>query len=197
MIVGLTGGIASGKSTASEILKKFGAEIIDVDMIAREIVVPGTNALVEIERYFGSEVIQENGELDRKLLGSIVFKDGEQLARLNSITHGEIRERTKNVVDTLVKRGERAIIVDAALLFEIELNKLVESVWFIYSKPEIRVERLKARNGFTDLEAKARIGAQSEDLKDFADEVIINEGSVAKLEENLRTLWRKYIGDII
>lgn len=197
MIIGLTGGIGSGKSIASDILKSYGSSIIDVDLVAREIVRPGTRALSLIEKIFGKDVISQNGELDRKLLGSIVFADSEKLKKLNEITHQDIKIRTKEIIDSLVNIGERVIIVDAALLFEIGLNEFADMVWYIYSSEDVRINRIKERNGLAELDAISRIRTQKECFKNLADEIIINEGSIKELEKSLRSLWIKYIGDKI
>lgn len=197
MIIGLTGGIGSGKSIASDMLKSYGSSVIDVDLVAREIVRPGTRALSLIEKTFGQDVILENGELDRKLLGSIVFADSEKLEKLNEITHKDIKVRTKEIIDCLVNIGERVIIVDAALLFEIGLNEFTDMVWYIFSSEDVRISRIKERNGLAELDAISRIRTQKECLKNLADEIIINEGSVKEFEESLRSLWIKYIGDKI
>lgn len=197
MIIGLTGGIASGKSTASKILEAFGGKIIDVDRIAREAVMPGTKVLNEICDEFGAEMLLENGELNRKLLGSIVFQDKQKLGILNRITHADIRRRTKEILDSLVNEGERAIIVDAALLFEIGLNLYTDVVWYIYADINSRIERLSARNGYTEAEALSRIEAQNEAVKNQANEIILNNGSVEELETGLSRLWIKYIGEKI
>ena len=197
MIIGLTGGIGSGKSIASDILKSYGSSIIDVDLVAREIVRPGTRALSLIKKTFGKDVILGNGELDRKLLGSIVFDDSEKLKKLNEITHQDIKVRTKEIIDSLVNIGERVIIVDAALLFEIGLDEFADMVWYIYSSEDVRINRIKERNGLAELDAISRIRTQKEGFKNLADEIIINEGSVKELEKILRSLWIKYIGDKI
>ena len=197
MIIGLTGGIGSGKSIASDVLKSYGSSIIDVDLVAREIVRPGTRALSQIEKAFGKDVLLENGELDRKLLGSIVFDDSEKLKKLNEITHKDIKVRTKEIIDCLVNIGERVIIIDAALLFEIGLNEFTDMVWYIYSSEDVRISRIRERNGLAELDAISRIRTQNECYKNLADEIIINEGSVKELEKSLRILWIKYIGDKI
>jgi len=195
MIIGLTGGIASGKSTASKFIGTLGGKIIDVDMVARDSVMPGTKVLDEIEKTFGHNVILENGELDRKLLGSIVFQDKKKLEELNKITHKDIRIRTQKILDGLVNQGERAIIVDAALLFEIGLDEFTDVVWYICADENSRVERLKIRNGYTEIEALNRIRSQNEGVKKRADEIVMNNGSVQDLENRLRVLWNKYIGE--
>ena len=195
MIIGLTGGIGSGKSIASNILKSYGSSVIDVDLVAREIVRPGTRALSLIEKTFGKDVILGNGELDRKLLGCIVFADSEKLKKLNEITHKTIKGRTKEIIDCLVNVGERVIIVDAALLFEIGLNEYTDMVWYIYSSEDVRINRIKERNGLTESEAVSRIKTQNECYKNLADEIINNESNVKELEKCLRGLWIKYIGD--
>lgn len=123
-VIGLTGGIASGKSTVSKLLKKMGAVVIDADIVSREIMVKGTEAYNKIVEYFGREILKEDGEIDRKKLGNIVFADRRKLKKLNEITHPIIIERIKEKIEEERKKNQqKAIVLDAALLIEMKLYK--------------------------------------------------------------------------
>lgn len=195
MIIGLTGGIASGKSTVSKLLEELGAVIIDVDLVGREVVMPGSRALVQIREYYGEEVFLPNGELDRGALGRIVFSDREKLEVLNRITHGEIKTKTKEKVDALVLKGETAIIIDAALLFEIGLDGYADQVWYVWADEKARTERLMLRNGYSEKEASDRINSQELKWESRADAVIRNEGTTEDLKEQIQNLWNRVIGE--
>ncbi|MFQ5736388.1 MAG: dephospho-CoA kinase [Thermodesulfobacteriota bacterium] len=194
MVVGLTGGIASGKSLVSKELERLGAHVIDADLIAREVVRPGTPALVEIEEEFGPSVIKADGTLDRKALAQIVFSDPEKLKILNRITHPRIIERQRRMIEE-IKEGsgqdDPLIVVDAAILIEAGEFKRMDRVVVVYADEEQQVERQVARNGITREQAKARVRAQmplKEKLK-YADYRIDNTGGI---EETLRLAEELY-----
>ncbi len=193
MIIGLTGGIASGKSTVSSILKEWGAVVIDGDVVAREIVGLHQPALKEIAACFGNQVLNEDGTLNRNLLGELVFSDPVRLEQLNRITHPVIYDRIRECIHMLVNQGERAIIVDAALLYTLRLNELVDAIWYVDANEELKVERLSSRNGYSRKEALDRIQAQETTGRQQADEIIKNEGTLASLMEQLALLWKKYM----
>lgn len=192
MVVGLTGGIASGKSIVSAELKKLGAHIIDADRIAREITVPGAPVLEEIVREFGGEYLLPDGALDRKKLGRLVFSDPEKLKRLNEITHPAIVERTKDLIRGIQETDPDAlIIVDAAVLIETGLHKSMDKVMVVYADEDKQVEWMGKRDGFDANEAKKRISAQIP-LKEkllAADYIISNDGTVDELRDKVRKIY--------
>lgn len=194
MIVGLTGGIASGKSLVSEELKRLGARVIDADMISREVMMPGTPAYRDIKDAFGPEVIKGDGEIDRKRLGSIVFSDPAKLDRLNAITHPRIRERIKERVAGITREGiDHLIVIDAALLIEGGLYKEMSKVIVVYADEERQAQRLRRREGLSPVEAEKRIRAQmplKEKLK-YADYVIDNNGPAEETLKKAGELYRK------
>ncbi|MBS1789550.1 MAG: dephospho-CoA kinase [Acidobacteria bacterium] len=170
--VGLTGGIATGKSFVLSVLAELGCDVLDSDRTAREVVEPGQPAFVEIVAYFGSDVIAEDGKLDRAKLGAIVFTDPVKRDKLNSIVHPRIYEAQARWMAEAERRNPQSItIIDAALLIETGSYRRFDKLAVVYCEPEIQLERLMARSNMTREEAMARISSQmpsAEKLK-FAD----------------------------
>ncbi|MCK9268117.1 MAG: dephospho-CoA kinase [Alkaliphilus sp.] len=195
-VIGLTGGIASGKTTISNILKELGAIIIDADKIARKVVERGSPALKEIEEHFGSEILFENMRLNRKKLGNIVFNDTESLKKLNEIVHPYIVEK---IIDEINRYREtynnRVIILDAALLIELNLMNLVEEVWLIVVPEKMQLERLVERENISTDQAQKRIDVQIalEDKKKYADLIIDNSKDLAYLQAQIEENWERII----
>jgi dephospho-CoA kinase len=191
LLVGLTGGIASGKTTVSAMLAECGAEVIDADHIARQVVMPGTPAWCKIRDHFGPGVLHPDGQLDRQALADIVFADKSKLALLNEITHPAIFARIADRLEA--HHGQDVVVVlDAALLIEAGLAEGVDVVVVVHSPREIQVERLAAKGvGATD--ARNRIAAQLEPEKRLAraDIVIDNGGSLEDLGRQVDKLWEE------
>lgn len=177
MLIGLTGGIASGKSLVSSYLKKLGAKVIDLDEIAREVVGPGLPAWKEIVEAFGKEVLTNEGVIDRKKLGNIVFNDHELLKKLNSITHPRIMKEARRRIEKIrQKEADIMIVVDAALLIESGYYKDMDKTILVYADEDIQIERLKKRDGISEGDALKRLKVQMP-LKEkllFADYVVYN-----------------------
>ncbi len=193
-IVGLTGGIASGKSTVSKLLEKRGFAIVDADIAARKVVEPGEKAYREIVETFGSEIQLEDGSLDRARLGSIVFQNEEQRKILNSIVHPAVRKKMKDWQAEAVKAGKLTVILDIPLLYESKLTHLVEKTIVVFVNKETQLKRLMERNALTEEEALARIASQmplQEKVK-MADDVIDNNGSMEETEKQLEQLIEKW-----
>jgi len=191
MVIGLTGGIASGKSTVSAKLKELGAAIIDVDILARSVVSKGEIAYNRIIQCFGESILLPNGEINRKRLGSIVFSDKKKLALLNGITHPEIISRVKERIRELKTAGNSVIVVDAAILIEMGLYKYVDSVWVVAADREIQIKRLIERDKFDYRDSEKRINSQFTDdaRKKYADIVIDNNESIETLSKKIEELW--------
>lgn len=191
LLVGLTGGIASGKSTVSAMLAERGAEVIDADHIARQVVMPGMPAWCKIREHFGPGVLFPDGSIDRQALADIVFGDPAKLALLNEITHPEIFKR---IADRLEAVHDRDVIVvlDAALLIETGLAQRVDVLVVTHSPQEVQIERLTGK-GMTPEHARARIAAQLPDEQKLAkaDMVIENNGSLEDLGKRVEELWRE------
>ncbi len=193
MKVGLTGGVATGKTLVSKELKKLGAHVIDADVISREITGPGAPAYMEIINEFGEGILREDKTIDRKALGRIVFSDPEKLSVLNRITHPRIIERINSEIAALEERhgDDPLIIVDAALLIEAGLQKDMEKVIVVYADEEKQIERIMKRDGLSEREAGQRIKAQMPiALKvKYADFEVNNNGGI---EETLRYVKELY-----
>ncbi|WP_309121404.1 dephospho-CoA kinase [Paenibacillus sp.] len=190
MNVGLTGGIACGKSRVSRMLEARGAAIVDADRIAREVVLPGRPALLDIRETFGEDVIAPDGTLDRKRLGSIVFGDESARRKLEAITHPRIRaEMARQMSEWNEKEPDRLVVADIPLLYESGLDKLYafEDVLVVYVPREVQLERLMARDGMSREDAERRIDAQMpiEEKRKRADVVIDNSGSLAETERQV------------
>jgi dephospho-CoA kinase len=192
LLVGLTGGIASGKSSVSAMLAERGAEIIDADLIARQVVMPGERAWHKILDHFGRDVLAEDGQVDRKKLADLVFADQAKLTVLNEITHPDIFAR---VAERLEHNRDREVVVvlDAALLIETGLADRVDVVVVVDAgDEEEQVRRLTAK-GFDERDARARIAAQlpAEARLARADLVIRNVGTLEELTARVDEVWRE------
>jgi dephospho-CoA kinase len=191
LLVGLTGGIASGKTTVSAMLAEQGAEVIDADHIARQVVMPGTPAWCKIRDHFGPGVLHPDGQLDRQALADIVFADKSKLALLNEITHPAIFARIADRLEA--HHGQDVVVVlDAALLIEAGLAEGVDVVIVVHSPREIQVERLAAK-GVGQSDARNRIASQLEPEKRLAraDIVIDNSGSLEDLGRQVDKIWEE------
>lgn len=192
MNIGLTGGIATGKSTVSSLLVEKGALLVDADAIARDVMLPGHPVLVAVTAFFGQGILHEDGTLDRKKLGSIVFGDKEALETLNSISHPEIRkEIRKQMMELETTYPERLVVVDIPLLYESGLESIFEQVWVVYAPRHIQKERLMNRDLLSDGQAEARLQSQMdiEVKKSLADQVIDNSQTLAITEQQLDKYW--------
>ncbi len=193
-VIGLTGGIATGKSTVSEYLKEKGIPVIDADIVSREVTEKGSPALDMLAEKFGSGMIKEDGTLDRKALGAIVFSDSEKRKELNAILHKSIMDSIDEKVEAFRKSGEHDIaVVDAALLIESGFDKKMDQVWVVVSDMEERVKRIMERDDVTAEFAEKKIASQLSDEERLkkADEVINNSGSVEDLREQVDRLLEK------
>ena len=192
-VIGLTGGTGSGKSVVSKSLAAAGAVIIDADKIAHEIILKGEPAYQEIIEYYGTGILDEEGNIIRKKLGEIVFNDKEKLAFLNQCTHKYITAEVKRQISEAKAEGTAtAIIVDAPLLLEAQLETVCDLVWVVYAEPEVRAQRVMARDAITYELAKARIANQKswEEYKAAADAVIDNSKDLSYLEGQLNEILK-------
>ena len=197
LLVGLTGGIASGKSLVSAILRSLGAYIIDADVIARDLVKPGLPAWKEIVGKFGRDILSEDNSINRKLLGDIVFKDTAKREVLNSILHPKIFEEEDRQRKEIEKEHPDAIIIfDVALLIETGTYERMDVVVLVCSDEELQIKRLMERNGFTREEALDRIKAQvsAEDKKRYADYIIDTSKSEEDVKRQTIELYKKIRG---
>ncbi|HAR3469530.1 TPA: dephospho-CoA kinase [Staphylococcus aureus] len=188
-VIGLTGGIASGKSTVSELLSVFGFKVVDADKAAREAVKKGSKGLAQVREGFGDEAIDENGEMNRRYMGDLVFNHPEKRLELNAIIHPIVRDIMEEEKQEYLKQGYN-VIMDIPLLFENELENTVDEVWVVYTSESIQMDRLMQRNNLSLEDAKARVYSQiSIDKKSrMADHVIDNLGDKLELKQNLERL---------
>ena len=194
LMVGLTGGIAGGKSTVAQLFKSEGAYIIDLDGISREVVEPGTTGWKEVVNVFGKEVLNDDQTLDRKKLGEIVFSDPTKRKLLEAILHPKIYEAQVRQVKDIAKRDGRAVvIIDIPLLIEVKRHGAFDRVVLVCVSPEIQLERLRERNGLSVEEASQRISSQMPiDSKiNYAHYIINNEGPLEKVAERVKEVFRE------
>lgn len=192
MIIGLTGSIASGKSTVSKMLQEMGFSIIDADIVAREVVELGSDTLQEIQNQFGNEVLHTDGTLNREVLGSMIFHQPAKRKQLNDIMHPAIRKEMLKQRDELTKKEIETFFMDIPLLFESRLQHLVEKILVVSVTEDVQLERLMSRNNLSKEEAEARIKSQlplSEKEKG-ADAVIYNNGSIEESKKQLETILK-------
>ncbi len=194
LIVGLTGGVASGKTAVSEVLREEGAYIVDADQIARDLVRPQRPAWSEIVRIFGKEILQEDGSIDRKKLADRVFADPDQRKLLNQILHplitGEIDRKTGEIAQ---KDPKAIVVIDAPLLIEVGYQRRVDKLMVVTSTQIEQIERVKARDGISSEEAMRIVSSQMpvEEKVKLADFVIRNEGSLAEVREKAKEVFRE------
>jgi len=190
-IIGLTGGIASGKSTVSAMLAELGAYIIDADEIARMIVMPNQPAWHEIVAHFGSEILLPDGNINREALGEKIFKDKLERLCLEEITHHYIEDQVKKSLGSAELLGKSIVVLDVPLLFEIGWDKMVDGIWVVYVDEKVQMSRLMARNQLTYEQARARINAQmnlAEKVK-RADLVIDNNLDIEYARMQVAVAW--------
>lgn len=193
--IGLTGGIASGKSTVLTYFKDKGIPYIDADIVAREVVEPGTEGLKAIVDTFGSCVLQDDGTLNREVLGAIVFHNEEKRQLLNSCLKIHIRNRIMELTNQYEQVNTPILIYDIPLLIEGEWYTMMDEVWLVYVNERTQIERLMSRNGYTREDALARINSQMrlDDKRAYADVIIDNNGTPHDLIVQLNTIWNDRI----
>jgi dephospho-CoA kinase len=192
LLVGLTGGIGSGKSEVSRLLAARGAVIVDADLLAREVVSPGTPGLQQVVDEFGSGVIAADGSLDRDRVAAVVFADADARRRLNEIVHPLVGARTLELVAAAGAADSHAVVVnDVPLLVEAGLTDRYDAVVVVASQPETQLGRLVAQRGMSEADASARIAAQAPLAEKLAaaDYVIWNDGDLAELAARVETVW--------
>ena len=186
-LFGLTGNIGAGKSTVARLLVKHGVPVIDADLLAREVVQPGQPALTEIAARFGPGVFNPDGSLDRKALGARVFANAEERAALNAIVHPRIAQASAQRIAALAAAGHKAAVYEAALIVENGLDEGLDGLIVVNVPEELQIARLRARDGLTEDEARARLAAQlpAARKRERATFLIENHGSEADLDEQV------------
>ncbi|MCH7705775.1 MAG: dephospho-CoA kinase [Chloroflexi bacterium] len=191
IVIGLTGGIGSGKSEVSRILNELGAELIDADRVGHEAYRPNTETWQAVVQAFGEEILQPDGEIDRGKLGPIVFSDPDAMARLNGIMHPRMREMIRERLEALRGQETEVAVVEAAILIEAGWTSLVDEVWVTDSAEETVVERVGRRNNLDADEIRSRIRSQMtrEERAGHATVVIHNDEGIEQLQRRIHELW--------
>lgn len=194
MIIGLTGSIASGKSTVSKMLQQKGYPIVDADLVARQVVERGTDTLKKIEALFGADVIKRDGSMDREKVGALIFTDPAQRKRLNDIIHPAIRAEMLRQKNEFLAAGHQTIVMDIPLLFESKLQHFVDKILVVSVTEENQLARLMERNGLNEKDARSRIASQLPMFvkEEGADAVIYNNGSVDEAARQLEKILKQW-----
>lgn len=197
--IGLTGGIASGKSTVLTYFKDKGIPYIDADIVAREVVEPGTEGLKAIVDAFGTNVLHDDGTLNREVLGAIVFHNEEKRRQLNDCLKEHIRNRIMELTTYYESNHTAVLIYDIPLLIEGEWYTMMDEVWLVYVNEMTQIERLMSRNGYSKEDALARIKSQMrlDDKRSYADVIIDNNGTPRDLTKQLNTIWSERINPVL
>lgn len=197
-IIGLTGGIATGKSTVAALLAARGAVVVDADAVAREVVAPGTTGLAEVVDAFGPEVVRADGSLDRERLGAIVFADTQQRRRLEAITHPRIREVMAGRIAESLALAPPLVVVDIPLLYESGRDAEFPEVLVVVTDPLTQEHRLRERDGLDEADARQRLSAQLpiEEKRRRATWVIDNSGSREETERQVAAFWESVVGAV-
>ena len=195
LVIGLTGGIGTGKSEAARQLEELGALIISADQVGHEAYTVNTEAWEQVVATFGNGILQDNKEIDRRKLGGIVFSDPSQLKKLNQIMHPRMARIVSDKIEAFRGQGVDTVVVEAALLFEAGWDSLVEEVWVTDASEEIIIGRLRERNGLSEEEAKKRINSQMDRMERIgrSDFVINNSGDMAELGTTIKELWDRRV----
>ena len=190
--IGLTGGIACGKTTICYFLQQAGASIIDTDKIAHELACPGKALWQAYYDHFGEKVLLADRTLNRRLIGNIVFKDKNEKQWINAVSHPLIRIEVEKQINELSQKGEAAAVIDIPLLFETGWDKFVDEKWVVYIDKKTQIKRLRERDGYTFAEARRRIRSQmpvSQKIK-YADRIIDTSNTIDINRENTYKLWK-------
>lgn len=180
MVIGITGGIGSGKSLVTKLLQaKFGAAVIDTDTVGHEIMEIGTKAYYEIVDVFGKEVLSEDKSVDRKILGDKVFGNEALLTKLNNIIHPAVEAEVDKRIEDFIKKNYKYIALETALLIKVGYNRKCDKVWYVYADKDVRLKRLYYNRGLDRVKTAKIIDNQNsdEEYRRFADEVIDNSGT--------------------
>ena len=195
MVIGITGGIGSGKSVVTSLLRdKFDAAVIDTDTIGHEVMESGKSAYKKVVDIFGNEVLAEDGSIDRKKLGSLVFGNRELLYKLNSIIHPAVEAEVDKRIAEFTKKKYKYIALETALLIKVGYNRKCDKVWFVYADKDIRLKRLYDNRGIDKEKAIKIFESQNseEEFRQIADDVINNSGSEAETEIQIKNILESY-----
>jgi len=190
-VIGLIGGIGSGKTSVSEILNSLGVDVIDADKVGHEVYIPDSEGWRKVISVFGQGIVDQQNEIDRKKLGAIVFGDPKEMDKLNKLMHPIMYKLIQEKINKLADNGVEVVVLEAAILLEANWQPLTDEIWLAKSDQEIVIERVQLRNKFTREEIIKRIQSQmsNEEREKHADIVISNDGTLEELKETVRSLW--------
>ncbi|MDF2568126.1 MAG: dephospho-CoA kinase [Oscillospiraceae bacterium] len=190
VIIGLTGQSGSGKSTVSDVFKSKGFQVVDADMVARELVSPQSGCLQEIEKNFGNDILNEDRSLNRKKLGDIVFNNKKKLILLNSIMYPAIIEEINRRIARFCSEGAKFIVLDAPTLFESGADAICDVIISVIAPEEMRVKRIINRDKITQEQARSRLSSQHHDdfYKSRSDYIITNDGEITAVEKQTKRI---------
>ena len=193
IVIGLTGGILSGKSTISQMLAKRGAVILDADKVGHEAYLPYTEVWRDVVDAFGRGILKEGDEIDRKRLGEVVFNDSQALDRLNGIMHPRMHDMMRGDIERLRGQGVQVVVLEAAVLIEADWTDLVDEVWVALAPEETAIQRLRNRSGLSEEQARARIRSQlsPEERAMHADVIIDTDCDLTEVETRVGELWQR------
>ena len=194
-VIGLTGGIGTGKTYVSGLLKDSGAAIVNADLLGHEVYAPQSEGWHAVVDTFGEQIVADNGEIDRRALGGIVFSDENALLQLNAIMHPRIYTLAEQRLNVLAERGENTAVLEAALLIEAKWTPLVDEVWVTVSPEADIIARLQERNNMDEDTARSRINSQmpQSERVQYADVVLENAGSLKELSAKIQDLWNSRV----
>jgi dephospho-CoA kinase len=192
LIIGLTGGIGTGKSTVAQVLEEQGVPVLSADLVGHEVYQPGRPAFHELVNAFGSEIVAEDGTIDRKKLGGKVFADPKELARLNAIVHPRMKGMMREKMQELQRAGERVAVIEAAILFEAKWDDLADEVWVTVAPPEVAARRVAERSGLAQEQVMERIRAQmsNEERSRRATVIIDTSGDMESTRRQALENWQ-------
>ena len=197
-VIGLTGGIGTGKSEVSRLLGTLGAEVIEADKVGHEAYEPGSPGWREVVEAFGEGVLDADGRIDRKRLGGIVFGDEQARERLNAIVHPIVRQFLEERIAGLEREGARVVVIEVPLLIEAikqqsRWTRMLDEIWVVTAPEDEVVARVRARSGLDETAIRSRIGSQATEREriEHADAVIDNSGSLEGLKRKVTNLWRE------
>ena len=192
-VIGITGGIGSGKSTVTQCLAELGAVIIDADKVGWEAYMPNTEVWHDVVSEFGQQVVAENGEINRKKLGEIVFGNPASRKRLNQIMHPRMYKMMEKKIEAYRQQGVEVVVLEAAVLIEANWTPLVDELWVTVASEPVVLERLKKQRGLAEEQILSRIRSQLsfEERKKHANEIISNDGDLEEMREKIKVLWAK------
>ena len=195
VVIGLTGGIGTGKSTVSRVLAGLGAVIIDAALVGHEVYKPTNPAWKSLTRIFGSEILLPDNQVDRQKLGNIVFNDPAAMTKLNAIMRPEIRNFLIERLEKALDQGEKVAVLDSATLIDAGWTALTDEVWLVIAPKNMIIERLRERDGLSDDAISARLASQlsNEEQLSHVDQLIENNGTLTELTTAVKELWKKRI----